>query len=77
MEAVSTSRRTKAVNRRLVTTKESALRPLPVSLPALPLYQETNLNALKRTYFFNHNWTLQSVSPSLPPPKPAPQILKT
>lgn len=34
MEAVSTSRRTKAVNRRLVTTKESALRPLPVSLPA-------------------------------------------
>lgn len=52
MEAVSTSRRTKAVNRRLVTTKESALRPLPVSLPAFPTLLGDQLKRSKAELLF-------------------------
>lgn len=76
MEAVSTSRRTKAVNRRLVTTKESVLRPLPVSLPDFSHYQDKRKRS-ETVWLYIQNQTLQSVNPPSSPPKPTPQILKT
>lgn len=79
MEAVfaSTARCTKAVTQRLVTTKESAVPPLPVCLPTLPHYYQANVNA------FSYCCVFYSVAGLFSAPNPAdlhlnlhPQIRK-
>lgn len=73
MEATfaSTARCTKAVTQRLVTTKESAVRPLPVCFPALPHYCQANVNAFSHyRVFYSVAGLFSALKPRRSPPKP-------